>query len=66
MGLGTGLCRSRLRAHFAQDFEVRFIQQRTPEIRRRDYLYQRRGLALSPPAEAFVKLLSQRAARGDG
>ena len=49
---------------FAPNFNVRFIKLRAPEIRRRYYIYQRRGLALSPPAEAFVKLLRS-AARSD-
>lgn len=67
VGVGTGLAAvpdyGRI---FAPNFGVRFIQLRAPEIRRRYYIYQRRGLALSPPAEAFVKLLRQRAARGGG
>jgi DNA-binding transcriptional LysR family regulator len=67
VGVGTGFAAvpdyGRI---FAPNFDVRFIELRNPEIRRRYYIYQRRGLALSPPAEAFVKLLRQRAARGGG
>ena len=67
VGVGTGLAVApdygRL---FASNFNVRFIKLRAPEIHRRYYIYQRRGLALSPPAEAFVKLLRQRAARSAG
>ena len=66
VGVGTGLALvpdyGRV---FAPNFDVRFIKLRAPEIRRRYYIYQRRGLALSPPAEAFVKLLRS-AARADG
>ncbi len=66
VGVGTGLAAvpdyGRL---FAPNFDVRFIKLRAPEIRRRYYIYQRRGLVLSPPAEAFVKLLRS-AARSDG
>jgi DNA-binding transcriptional LysR family regulator len=67
VGVGTGLAvvpdYGRL---FAPNFNVRFIKLRAPEIHRRYYIYQRRGLVLSPPAEAFVKLLRQRAARNGG
>ncbi len=65
VGVGTGLALvpdyGRL---FAPNFDVRFIKLRAPEIRRRYYIYQRRGLALSPPAEAFVTMLRS-AARGE-
>ncbi|MEY9182762.1 DNA-binding transcriptional LysR family regulator [Bradyrhizobium sp. USDA 326] len=66
VGVGTGLALvpdyGRL---FAPNFDVRFIKLRAPDIRRRYYIYQRRGLALTPPAEAFVKMLRS-AARSDG
>ncbi|RQH05582.1 LysR family transcriptional regulator [Bradyrhizobium sp. RP6] len=66
VGVGTGLALvpdyGRL---FAPNFDVRFIKLRAPDIRRRYYIYQRRGLALTPPAEAFVKMLRS-AARNDG
>lgn len=66
VGVGTGLALvpdyGRL---FAPNFDVRFITLRAPDIRRRYYIYQRRGLALTPPAEAFVKMLRS-AARSDG
>lgn len=67
VGVGTGLaavpdyCRL-----FAPNFDVRFVALRAPEIRRPYYIYQRRGLALSPAARAFADLLRRRAARGVG
>ncbi|MFT4267903.1 MAG: LysR family transcriptional regulator [Xenophilus sp.] len=67
VGVGTGLAAvpdyGRL---FAPNFDVRFIELRAPEIRRPYYIYQRRGLALSPTAQAFVALLRQRAVRSGG
>ncbi|MET0969473.1 MAG: LysR family transcriptional regulator [Tardiphaga sp.] len=67
VGVGTGLAAVPDYGHiFAANFDVRFIKLRAPEINRRYYIYQRRGLVLSPPAEAFVKLLRRRAARNGG
>jgi DNA-binding transcriptional LysR family regulator len=67
VGVGTGLAAVPDYGQiFAANFDVRFIKLRAPEINRRYYIYQRRGLVLSPPAEAFVKLLRQRAACNGG
>lgn len=64
VGVGTGLAAVPDYARsFADNFGLRFIELRGPEMRRPYYIYQRRGLALSPPALAFVELLQQRAAR---
>jgi DNA-binding transcriptional LysR family regulator len=49
---------------FADNFKVRFVPLRGPEIRRQFYIYQRRGMALSPAAEAFVAMMQQHAGRG--
>ncbi|KTT14703.1 LysR family transcriptional regulator [Pseudacidovorax intermedius] len=65
VGVGTGLAAvpdyARL---FAGNFGLRFIELQGPEMHRPYYLYQRRGLALSQPALAFVGLLLKHAAGG--
>jgi DNA-binding transcriptional LysR family regulator len=46
---------------FAQNFGIRFIALRAPALNREFFVYQRRGLALSPAAEAFTGLLRRQA-----
>ncbi len=62
VGVGSGLAAvpdyARL---FAGNFDVRFVPLRGPEILRQFFIYQRRGMALSPAAQAFVALMRQRA-----
>jgi DNA-binding transcriptional LysR family regulator len=64
VGVGAGLAAvpdyARL---FADNFKLRFVPLRAPEIRRQFYIYQRRGMALSPAAQAFVALMQRHAAR---
>lgn len=48
---------------FADTFDVSFVGLRAPAIDREFYLYQKRGLALSPAAEAFATHLAQQARR---
>jgi len=51
VGVGTGLAAvpdyGRI---FCAELNVQFVKLRAPKIRRRCYIYQRRGLVLSPPA----------------
>jgi len=64
VGVGTGLAAVPDYARFfAGNFDVRFISLHGPTIRREFFIYQRRGMALSPAAEAFVAMLRQRARR---
>lgn len=44
---------------FADNFGIRFIALRAPALNREFFIYQRRGLALSPAAEAFARMLRQ-------
>ena len=62
VGVGTGLAAVPDYARLiAGNFDVRFIALRGPEIRRHFFIYQRRGMALSPAAEAFVAMMRERA-----
>lgn len=61
-GLGVAAVPDYARA-FGDTFGVRFLGLRTPALEREFFVYQRRGLALSPAAEAFAKLLAQRPRR---
>ncbi|RZA17574.1 MAG: LysR family transcriptional regulator [Lysobacteraceae bacterium] len=51
---------------FAGNFGIRFIALRAPALNREFFVYQRRGLALSPAAEAFTQLMRQRARHASG
>ena len=65
VGVGSGLAAVPDYARmFADNFKVRFVPLRGPEIRRQFYVYQRRGMALSPAAEAFVVMMQRHAGRG--
>ncbi|MGJ7489148.1 LysR family transcriptional regulator [Variovorax sp. ZT4R33] len=65
VGVGSGLAAVPDYARmFADNFKVRFVPLRGPEIRRQFYVYQRRGMALSPAAEAFVAMMQRHAGRG--
>ncbi|MDP9898494.1 LysR family transcriptional regulator [Variovorax ginsengisoli] len=65
VGVGSGLAAVPDYARmFADNFKVRFVPLRGPEIRRQFYIYQRRGMALSPAAQAFVAMMQRHAARG--
>ncbi|MGJ7483797.1 LysR family transcriptional regulator [Variovorax sp. LT2P21] len=67
VGVGSGLAAVPDYARmFADNFKVRFVPLRGPEIRRQFYVYQRRGMALSPAAEAFVAMMQRHAGRGVG
>lgn len=67
VGVGSGLAAVPDYARmFADNFKVRFVPLRGPEIRRQFYIYQRRGMALSPAAEAFVAMMQRHAGRGSG
>lgn len=67
VGVGSGLAAVPDYARmFADNFNVRFVPLRAPEIRRQFYIYQRRGMALSPAAEAFVAMMQRHAGRGSG
>ena len=67
VGVGSGLAAVPDYARmFADNFKVRFVPLRGPEIRRQFYVYQRRGMALSPAAEAFVAMMQRYAGRGLG
>ncbi|AGU53677.1 transcriptional regulator, LysR family [Variovorax paradoxus B4] len=64
VGVGTGLAAVPDYARmFAGNFDVRFMPLRGPEIRRQFFIYQRRGMALSPAAQAFVAMMHRRAGR---
>jgi len=43
---------------FCETFGVRLVGLRAPVLNREFFIYQRRGLALSPAAQAFAKLLA--------
>lgn len=65
VGVGSGLAAVPDYARmFADNFKLRFVPLRGPEIRRQFYIYQRRGMALSPAAEAFVAMMQRHAGRG--
>ncbi|MBP7565715.1 MAG: LysR family transcriptional regulator [Burkholderiaceae bacterium] len=49
---------------FADNFGIRFIPIRAPTLSREFFVYQRRGLALSPAAEAFMQLMRRQARAG--
>jgi len=49
---------------FAGNFKLAFVPLRGPEIRRQFYIYQRRGLALSPAAQAFIEMMREQAETG--
>lgn len=62
VGIGTGVAAVPDYARvFSGNFDVCFLPLRGPEIRRQFYIYQRRGMGLSPAAEIFVRLLHLRA-----
>lgn len=61
-GMGVATVPDYARA-FADTFDVSFVGLRAPAIDREFYLYQKRGLALSPAAEAFATHLAQQARR---
>ena len=44
---------------FADSFGIRFVALRAPALDREFFVYQRRGLALSPAAEAFAAMLAR-------
>ncbi|MBB3178253.1 LysR family transcriptional regulator [Variovorax sp. Sphag1AA] len=48
---------------FAGNFGIRFIALRAPALNREFFVYQRRGLALSPAAEAFAQMLRRAGTR---
>jgi len=63
VGAGMGLTAAPDYARaFAPNFGLAFVPLRAPAIRREFFVYQRRGLALSPAGAAFVQMLRQRAA----
>ncbi|MES2531128.1 MAG: LysR family transcriptional regulator [Pseudomonadota bacterium] len=65
VGVGTGLAAVPDYARmFAGNFDVRFVPLHGPEIRRQFFIYQRRGMALSPAAEAFIAMMRKRAGLG--
>ena len=65
VGVGSGLAAVPDYARmFAGNFDVRFVPLRGPEIRRQFFIYQRRGMALSPAAAAFVAMMHRHAGRG--
>lgn len=49
---------------FGETFGIRFIALRAPALYREFFVYQRRGTALSPAAQAFASLLKQQPRRG--
>jgi DNA-binding transcriptional LysR family regulator len=49
---------------FAGNFNLRFVPLRAPAIEREFFVYQRRGMALSPAADAFTQLMKQSARKG--
>lgn len=51
---------------FADNFGIRFIALMAPSLSREFFLYQRRGIALSPTAEAFSRQMRQRAKAAGG
>lgn len=62
VGVGTGLAAVPDYARiFAGNFGLSFVPLRGPEIRRQFFIYQRRGMALSPAAEAFVAMMRRHA-----
>lgn len=66
VGVGTGLAAVPDYARgFANNFGLRFVALRGPELRRQFFIYQRRGITLSPAAEAFARLM-RRHARAPG
>ncbi|MCJ0765526.1 LysR family transcriptional regulator [Variovorax terrae] len=62
VGVGTGLAAVPDYARrFAGNFGLRFVPLRGPELRRQFFIYQRRGMALSPAAEAFARMMRRHA-----
>lgn len=49
---------------FAGNFGLKFVPLRAPAINREFFVYQRRGMALSPAAAEFTQLMRQRARSG--
>lgn len=62
VGVGMGLAAvpdyARL---FAGNFGLKFVPMHGPDIRRQFFIYQRRGMALSPAAQAFVAMMRRHA-----
>ena len=64
VGTGAGLVAVPAYADvFSATFGVRTIRLRSPEIRRQFFIYQRRGVALSPAGQAFASLMRRHAGR---
>lgn len=55
-GMGVAMVPDYART-FAQNFGIRFLALGAPALNREFFVYQRRSLALSPAAEAFVEML---------
>ena len=51
---------------FADTFGIRFVALRAPALSREFFVYQRRGLALSPAAEAFMQMMVAQSATPRG